>query len=105
MSTAEFLKKLPTALKADAVDGVEFIAQLNIASPVYVNVNNGVCTVAEGTTDDADVTLTLSDENMIALLTGKMAGLTAFMSGKLKIDGDLMLAKEIPDFFDPAKLV
>jgi putative sterol carrier protein len=28
----------------------------------------------------------------------------AFMTGKLKIEGDLMLAKEIPDFFDAAKL-
>lgn len=105
MSIAEFLNKLPAALKADAIDGIECVVQLNVSAPYTVKVFDGQCEITEGTTNDADVTLTLSDENLVALLTGKLGGAMAFMTGKLKIDGDLMLAKEIPGCFDAAKLV
>ena len=104
MSTAQFLQKLPAALKPEMVEDLECVVQLNISNPYFVTVKDGMCTVAEGTADEADVSLTLSDENMIALLTGKLAGVMAFMTGKLKVDGDLMLAKQIPDCFDAAKL-
>lgn len=104
MSIAEFLNKLPAALNAEAIDGVDCVVQLNVSAPYTVKVCDGRCEITEGTNDDADVTLTLSDENLIALLTGKLAGAMAFMTGKLKLDGDLMLAKEITTYFDPSKL-
>lgn len=104
MTAPDFLKKLPGALNTEAAAGQQFVAQLNISTPTVVTLADGICTVQEGTTDTADVTLTLSDENLIKLLTGEMSGATAFMMGKLQIDGDLMLAKDIPGFFDSAKL-
>lgn len=104
MSTAEFLQKLPTAIKPEMVEDVECVVQLNVSAPYVVAVKDGVCTVNAGKTENPDVSLTLSDDNLVALLTGKLTGVMAFMTGKLKIDGDLMLAKEIPDFFDAAKL-
>lgn len=104
MSTAEFMKKLPTAIKPEMIEDVECVVQLNVSAPYVVVVKEGVCSITEGKVDDADVSLTLSDDNLIALLTGKLTGVMAFMTGKLKIEGDLMLAKEIPDFFDAAKL-
>jgi putative sterol carrier protein len=30
--------------------------------------------------------------------------MTAFMTGKLQVDGDLMLAQRLPTLFDPSKL-
>lgn len=104
MTASEFLKKLPGALNTEAAAGQQFIAQLNISTPTVVTLADDVCTVQEGTTDAADVTLTLSDEDLIKLLTGELAGATAFMMGKLQIDGDLMLAKNIPGFFFTEKL-
>ncbi len=100
MNVTEFLKKLPAALIPDAVDGIEGTVQLNISTPTYVTLKDGVCTVQEGTCDTAEVALTVSDENLVALLTGKLNGPLAFMTGKLQIEGDLMLAKDIPGYFD-----
>lgn len=104
MNASEFLKKLPAAIKASEADGLEGTAQLNISTPSYVTIKDGQCSVHEGVAESADVTLTVSDDNLIALLTGQLSGVMAFMTGKLKVDGDLMLAKSLPELFDSSKL-
>jgi putative sterol carrier protein len=38
------------------------------------------------------------------MLTGELNGISAFMSGKLKVEGDMMLAQRLPSIFDTAKL-
>lgn len=43
----------------------------------------------------AGVTLTLDDENMSGLVTGKLNPQQAFMSGKLKIKGNIMLTQKL----------
>ncbi|MEG0196829.1 SCP2 sterol-binding domain-containing protein [Acinetobacter sp.] len=98
------LNKLPTALNKEATDGVECILQLNLSAPFTIQINDSTCEVQQGENTDADVVLTTTDEVFVELLTGKIAGAMAFMSGKLKIDGDIMLAKEISDYFDASKL-
>jgi len=104
MNISDFLRKLPAAIKQDAIEDLDGIAQLNISAPTYVVVKDGKCSIHEGVAESADVTLTVSDENLIALLTGNLSGVMAFMTGKLKVDGDLMLAKTLPELFDSSKL-
>jgi putative sterol carrier protein len=98
------LNQLPTALNPENTDGVECILQLQLSAPYVIQINDGTCDIQQGENADADVVLTTSDEVFIELITGKIAGAMAFMSGKLKIDGDIMLAKEISDYFDASKL-
>ncbi|MFH7808627.1 SCP2 sterol-binding domain-containing protein [Acinetobacter sp. BSP-153] len=98
------LNQLPTALNPENTDGVECILQLQLSAPYVIQINDGTCDIKQGENADADVVLTTSDEVFIELITGKIAGAMAFMSGKLKIDGDIMLAKEISDYFDASKL-
>lgn len=43
----------------------------------------------------AGCTLTLSDDDFIAMQTGKLDSMKAFMSGKLKISGNMMLAQKL----------
>ena len=42
----------------------------------------------------ADCTVTLSVENFMALATGKLQGMQAFMAGKMKVKGNMMLAQK-----------
>lgn len=42
-----------------------------------------------------DTTMTLSDEDLIALASGTLNPQTAFLKGKLKIAGNLMLAQKL----------
>ena len=45
--------------------------------------------------DDADVTLTASQEAFEAILAGELNPTTAFMTGKLSVDGDMGAAMKL----------
>ncbi|KAF7727638.1 hypothetical protein EC973_007296 [Apophysomyces ossiformis] len=47
----------------------------------------------------ADAILSLKDADFVALATGKLNGQKAFMSGKLKIKGQIMLAMKLDNVF------
>lgn len=49
--------------------------------------------------NSADVTLTIADEDMVALGGGKLKPQQAFMSGKLKIKGNIMLTQKLEKIF------
>ena len=51
----------------------------------------------------ADCTITISDDNMVAMATGKLTGMQAFMSGKMKIKGNMGLAQKFGAIVDGAK--
>ncbi|KAG0175691.1 hypothetical protein DFQ28_006881 [Apophysomyces sp. BC1034] len=47
----------------------------------------------------ADAILTLKDADFVSLATGKLNGQKAYMSGKLKIKGQIMLAMKLDNVF------
>lgn len=47
-----------------------------------VDLKNGSGSVSEGTGTKANLTLTISDENMVKMAEGKLNAQSAFMSGK-----------------------
>ncbi|EIE76679.1 hypothetical protein G6F46_007035 [Rhizopus delemar] len=47
----------------------------------------------------ADAILTLKDQDFVDLATGKLNGQKAYMSGKLKIKGQIMLAMKLDHVF------
>ncbi|KAF8737619.1 hypothetical protein AX14_012613 [Amanita brunnescens Koide BX004] len=51
----------------------------------------------------ADVTLILSDATLVDLASGKSNGQKAYMTGKLKIKGNLMLATKLDDLLKTKK--
>ena len=60
---------------------------------------DGVIVLADGsaTTEDraADCTLSLSQENLVKLLTGKLNPMTGLMMGKLKVSGNTAVAMKL----------
>jgi len=44
---------------------------------------------------DADCTLKISMDDFVAMTQGELDGTTAFMMGKLKIDGDMSIAMRL----------
>ncbi|MBT3532377.1 MAG: SCP2 sterol-binding domain-containing protein [Rhodospirillaceae bacterium] len=45
--------------------------------------------------EDADCTMKISMDDFIAMTQGELDGTTAFMSGKLKIEGDMGIAMKL----------
>lgn len=104
MSAADLLKRLPQALNADAAAELDCTIQFACTEPAHAQIRDGRCVINTGTDADPDVTITMDDDDLVAMLKGELNGMSAFMQGKLQIDGDLMLAQRLPALFDAAKL-
>lgn len=105
MSDAKALiEKMPEAFDPDAAGDAACTIQYAISTPMYAEIADGKCSVHEGEASDPDVTIRMEDDDLVALLTGELNGMTAFMTGKLQLEGDLMLAQKLSSYFDPAKL-
>ena len=55
--------------------------------------------VTEGADENANITLTATDENWLQIVSGQLNGQTAFLTGKLKIKGDMSLAMKLQSIF------
>jgi putative sterol carrier protein len=64
-----------------------------------LNVANGKCNVAKGYTEAARVTFALELPDFLRLIAGKLDEEQAFMSGKLRGSGDMLLAQTIQTWF------
>ena len=104
MTATEMINKMATVLNPEAAGDLQATIQYQISNPMYLVINNGQCSAHEGKAPAADVTLTMEDDDLVAMLKGELNGMTAFMTGKLQVDGDLMLAQRLPNLFDPSKL-
>jgi putative sterol carrier protein len=64
-----------------------------------VAIAQGACTTSPQPTSEPRATLKLDGVDFIRLVTGNANGPMLFMSGKLKIEGDLMFSAQIPAMF------
>lgn len=96
--------KMPEAFNGDEAGDLSATVQYKVSKPHYCVIDGGNLTVTEGEADSADVTLTLDDDDFVALMNGELNGMTAFMTGKLQLEGDLMLAQKLAGLFDASKL-
>jgi len=104
MSVTDFLQKLTTTLDPSAASGTSCVLQFNTSTPAYISIRDGKAILTEGAATGPDVTLIMADEDLIALLKGELNGMQAFMTGKLQLEGDMMLAQRLGSFFDASKL-
>jgi len=64
-----------------------------------LKVADGACTVVQGNAEPARVTLGMALPDFLRFLTGQLDGMQAFMTGKLKLSGDMMFAQSMQAWF------
>ncbi len=94
---------MPASLNADAAKGMSSVIQFNLTGDgggnYNVSIKDGACTVSEGTHASPNMTMTMAAQDYVDMITGKLNGQMAFMSGKLKIAGDMGLAMKMQSLF------
>lgn len=100
MTLEEIFAKMPTAVDPAGAAGVNAVVQFNCSTPRYVTIADGAAEVTEGTADNPTVAITMADDDLRDLLTGQLDGMTAFMTGKVQLDGDMMFAQRLGSIFD-----
>lgn len=91
------LTRFDSAAAAD-LDAV-FQFELDDADPYFVIVEDGSVTCEQGEHDDATVTLGMDTETLAEVMSGELDGMQAFMQGKIRADGDIMLATRLTQIF------
>lgn len=65
----------------------------------YISVDNGACQLGQGEHEDPTVTLGMDTETLTEVMSGELDGMQAFMQGKIRAEGDMMLATKLTDIF------
>ena len=100
MSAKEFFESLPTRVDSSKIAGMSnsYVFDVEGAGKWKVDVRDGAVTVTEGG-DDGDVTLSMTDENFEKMVSRQLNPTTAYMSGKLKVKGDMGAAMKLQKLF------
>lgn len=100
MAAREFFDKLATEVDASKIAGLSnsYLFDIEGEGQWLVAIADGVLTVTEGG-GDADVTLITSAETFAKIAAGEQNPTTAYMTGKLKIKGDLNAAMKLQKLF------
>ena len=64
-----------------------------------VVLEGGTCVVSETPSREPTITLKLKPADFLKLVSGSASGPTMFMTGKLKLEGDVMLASRLTSMF------
>jgi putative sterol carrier protein len=62
--------------------------------------DGGSATWGEGTGDNPRLTFVTSSATWVKMVAGKLDGMQAFMTGKLRIEGDMMFAQQFQSLFN-----
>jgi putative sterol carrier protein len=98
---ADQITKLEENLRAnpEKVAGMNGIFQFDLSGEGggvwHVSLANGDGHVAEGPAENPGVVISMAADDFVALTEGRLDGTMAFMSGKLKVKGDMGLAMKL----------
>jgi putative sterol carrier protein len=100
MEPREFFDSLPTRVDPSKTAGMNnsYVFDIEGAGVWKVDVTDGGIEVTEGG-GDADVTIRTSEETFRAIAEGQQNPTTAYMTGKLKIEGDMGAAMKLQKLF------
>jgi len=81
--------------KVNGVYQFEITKDGKTAGTWFVDLKNGKGSVGSGKVDKVDCTITAADDDFVGMMTGKANSQQLFMSGKLKIKGNMGLAMKL----------
>ena len=100
----EIIEAMPRAFQPEKARGLRATYQLELSGEGggtwVMEIADGHCQVREGRADAPDGTLTMAASDYVALAKGELDVIRAFMSGRIKFQGDLSLAAKLPTLFE-----
>ena len=93
MTPKEIFAAMPGQLDQNAAKGVNATIQFNLSGDNggqwYVAIKDGTAQVSEGTAPSANMTMSMAANDYVDMTTGKLNGQMAFMTGKIKVGGNM----------------
>lgn len=99
----EIIEALPLVFQPDKAEGMNETFQFELSGEGggtwVAKIADGQCTVTEGRIDNPSVTISMEAADYVAIAQGKLDTARAFMSGKIKVKGDMGLVMKLPTLF------
>lgn len=106
-SVKQYFATIQERFVADKAKGVNATFQFELAGDnagtYHLVVNDGTVAVVEGAHEKPTVTIKMTGENFIKMSNSELSGQMAFMSGKMKVVGNVMMAQKMANFLPPHK--
>jgi NAD(P)-dependent dehydrogenase (short-subunit alcohol dehydrogenase family)/putative sterol carrier protein/acyl dehydratase len=103
MTVEQVFDSLSGSFQSDKAAGVDVVFQFKISGSGggdwYVTVKDQTCDCVKGAHDKPTTTILMSDEDFVAMMSGKLNAMQAYTSGKLKLEGDIMKSQLIEKMF------
>ena len=99
-SVQDFFNGLPSRIDASKTQGMNnsYLFDIDGAGKWLVDVRDGQVNVQDGG-DSADVTISTNDENFQKIVSGELNPTSAYMTGKIKVKGDMGAAMKLQKLF------
>ena len=99
-SAREFFEGLEARVEPAKTAGMtnSYLFEIEGAGTWKVDVDDGKVSVTEGE-GDADTTISTSEETFAKIASGEQNATTAYMTGKLKVKGDMGAAMKLQKLF------
>ncbi len=98
-----FVEELNSRLDPSKAAGMTAVYQFVMTDVddgvVHAEIANGQVTVKAGASSNPSITFSATTSDWLALLHGQLNGQMAFLTGKLKIQGDMTLALKLQSLF------
>lgn len=103
-SVSEIFENLCTVFLPEKAQGEKATFQFDLSGDnggkYWVKVDNGTCQSGAGEAPEkADMTLLASGDDWLAVSNGTLNPMTAFMQGKVKVQGNMGLAMKLQSWF------
>lgn len=102
-TSTEIAQMMVNGFVADKAQGVNAVIQFDLSGDnggqFWLEIVDGQITSHEGTAENPKMTLKASADDYFSVATGKLNPMQAFMSGKIKIQGDMGLAMKMQQMF------
>ena len=99
----ESFEAMPGRFRPDKAAGTNATIQYDISGDGggtwNAVIKDGTCTVNQGPATNPNLTLSIAAQDWVDMLSGKQSGQMLFMSGKLKVKGDMGLAMKLGSMF------
>jgi putative sterol carrier protein len=99
----ETFEAMPSKFIKEKAEGVSAVYQFDITGEGggqwHAEIKDSAVSVSEGQHESPSITITMTAPDYLDMATGKLHGQTAFMTGKLKLKGDMALAIKMNQMF------
>ena len=102
-TAAEIFKEMPNRFDASKAKDANFSILFDLSGDNggqwYAKIADGKCDTGEGAIDNPKATIRMDATDYVKMTSGELNPMAAFMSGKVKVEGDLSAVMQLQSLF------